>query len=156
MGEYESNVNNFYLNERKGIYQQYAFQAGGDLQDKIAVEIALYQISEKFQQQMMKMIFSRQKAEERMFLLKWAEPFFIIRMDNIREFLQEEELGDVSQETLERLTSLKRQNLTAYMADGQAYSQALQQRDKDFNALMFRMRTDLQNKVKTRSKRSNS
>lgn len=156
LGEYESNVNNFYLNERKGIYQQYAFQAGGDLQDKIAVEIALYQISEKFQQQMMKMIFSRQKAEERMFLLKWAEPFFIIRMDNIREFLQEEELGDVSQETLERLTSLKRQNLTAYMADGQAYSQALQQRDKDFNALMFLMRTDLQNKVKTRSKRSDS
>ena len=91
-----------------------------------------------------------------MFLLKWAEPFFTIRMDNIQDFLQEGELADVSRETLERLTALKRQNLTAYLADSQAYSQALQQRDKDFNALMFRMRTDLQNKVKGESKRSNS
>ncbi|WP_455048283.1 hypothetical protein [Mitsuokella sp.] len=156
LGDYESDINDFYLNERKSIYQQYIFQAGGDLQDKIAAELALYRISEKFQKQMMKMIFSRQNAEERMFLLKWAEPFFTIRMDNIQDFLQEGELADVSRETLERLTALKRQNLTAYLADSQAYSQALQQRDKDFNALMFRMRTDLQNKVKGESKRSNS
>ncbi|MGN0950021.1 MAG: hypothetical protein ACI4OH_04685 [Mitsuokella sp.] len=156
LGDYESDINDFYLNERKGIYQQYIFQAGGDLQDKIAAELALYQISEKFQKQMMQMIFSRQNAEERMFLLKWAEPFFTIQIDNIQDFLQEGELADVSRETLERLTALKRQNLTAYLADSQAYSQALQQRDKDFNALLFRMRTDLQNKVKDGSKRRDS
>lgn len=32
--QYKDDIDNFYLEERKGIYIKFAFQAGGDIQEK--------------------------------------------------------------------------------------------------------------------------
>ena len=46
---YKEQVDNFYLNERKNIYQKFAFQAGGELQEKFETESELYKLTEKLQ-----------------------------------------------------------------------------------------------------------
>ena len=46
---YRDEVDKFYLNERKNIYQKFAFQAGGELQEKFETESELYKLSEKLQ-----------------------------------------------------------------------------------------------------------
>mgnify|MGYP000579785721 FL=1 len=42
LNDYKIAVDNFYLEERKNIYQQYVFQNCGDLQEKFEVEKELY------------------------------------------------------------------------------------------------------------------
>lgn len=47
--EYKNQVDKFYQEERKGIYQKFAFQVGGELQDKFETESSLYKYVALFQ-----------------------------------------------------------------------------------------------------------
>ena len=137
---YRDAVDKFYLQERKNIYQKFAFQAGGDLQEKFETESALYKLAEKLQRDLQDIIFSRDKTEERIFLLRWAEPLLNISIDEISNFIRDRELDAISEEILTQFAALRRQNFATYLADSKAYSEAVQKREKEFNALIFRMR----------------
>lgn len=141
---YKEQVDNFYLNERKNIYQKFAFQAGGDLQEKFETESELYKLTEKLQSNLSEVIFSREKTEERLFLLDWTKPLLNLPIDEIIDFVADKELSSISAEVLGQFSELKRRNLATYIADSQAYAEALKQRESEYNALMFKMRKDLQ------------
>ena len=79
-----------------------------------------------------------------MFLLRWSEPLINVPIDEILSFVEERELVAISAEAIEQFAALKRQNFAVYLADSYAYSEALQKREKEYNALVFRMRKDLQ------------
>ncbi len=140
---YRAAVDEFYLHERKNIYQKFAFQAGGDLQEKFEIEGELYKLTEKFQRDLQVIIFACDKSEERIFLLKWAEPLLNLPIDELSNFIRNRELDGISQEILTQFAELRRQNFAQYLSDAQAYGAALEQREKEFNALIFRMRKEL-------------
>ena len=144
--DYKAAIDNFYLNERKNIHQKFAFQAGGELQEKFETEYELYKLAEKFQQDLQAIIFARDKTEERIFLLRWAEPLTNIPIDAIIEFVQERELTAIPAEVLSQFAELRRQNFETYLNDAKAYSDALQKREQEYNALVYRMRKDLNGK----------
>ncbi|MBQ6296963.1 MAG: hypothetical protein IJK81_04635 [Selenomonadaceae bacterium] len=143
LGDYRDSVDKFYLHERKNIYQKFAFQAGGDLQEKFETESELYKLAEKFQRDLQEIIFSSDKTEERIFLLRWAEPILNISIDEISNFIRDKELDAISEEVLTQFADLRRQNFTAYIADSKSYSEAVQKRENEFNKLIYRMRKDL-------------
>ena len=143
---YKDEVDKFYLNERKNIYQKFAFQAGGDLQEKFETESELYKLTEQFQKSLQDIIFSLPSPEERIFLLKWAEPLLNLQVDEIIIFVRDNELKAISQEVLNQFMELRKQNFMAYLSDSKAFGEAVQQRDKESNSLMFRMRKDLMSK----------
>lgn len=140
---YRDAVDKFYLHERKNIYQKFAFQAGGDLQEKFETESALYKSAEKLQRDLQEVIFKRDKTEERIFLLRWAEPLLSLPLDEISNFIRDRELNAIAEEVLNQFAELRRQNFEQYLADSKSYGEAVQKREKDFNALIFRMRKDL-------------
>lgn len=140
---YRDAVDKFYLNERKNIYQKFAFQAGGDLQEKFETESALYKSAEKLQRDLQEVIFKRDKTEERVFLLRWAEPLLNLPLDEISNFIRDRELNAIAEEVLNQFAELRRQNFEQYLADSKSYGEAVQKREKEFNALIFRMRKDL-------------
>ncbi len=140
---YRDDVDGFYLHERKNIYQKFAFQAGGDLQEKFETESELYKLTEKFQRAVQEIIFGCERTEERMFLLRWAEPLSNVPITQLVTFIQERELDVISAEVLNQFAELRRQNFAAYLADSRAYGEALQKREKEYTALVFRMRKDL-------------
>lgn len=141
--EYKEGIDRFYLENRKNIYQKFAFQAGGDLQEKFETESELYKQSMEFQKKLQDIIFALDGAEERLFLLKWAAPLLDIQVDAIVDFVRDRDLAAVSREVLTQFADLKRQNFAAYLSDSQAYREALQQREKEYNSLIFKMRKDL-------------
>ena len=143
---YKSEVDKFYMHERKNIYQKFAFQEGGDLQEKFETESELYKIAEKLQRDLQKIIFSSKRTEERIFLLKWAEKLINIPIDEITEFVHDRQLDKISEEVLTQFAELRRKNFATYLADSQAYGRAIQQREKEYNSLIFKMRKDLQKK----------
>ena len=72
--EYRAAVDEFYLRERKNIYQRFAFIPSGDLQEKFETESAIYKLSAKFHGELQKIIFARDKTPQQIFLLDWSEP----------------------------------------------------------------------------------
>ena len=140
---YRDDVDGFYLHERKNIYQKFAFQAGGELQEKFETESELYKLTEKFQRAVQEIIFGCERTEERMFLLRWAKPLSNVPITQLVTFIQERELDVISAEVLNQFAELRRQNFAAYLADSRAYGEALQKREKEYTALVFRMRKDL-------------
>ena len=141
--DYRDSVDKFYLQERKGIYQKFAFKAVGELRDKFDTDSRLYDLTWKFQQDLQKIIFACDKIEERIFLLKWAESLLNLSLDEIIAFIKERALDTVTEKILTQFAALRRQNFSAYLVDAEAYGKALEQRNKEFNQLVFSMKKGL-------------
>lgn len=141
--QYKYDIDNFYLEERKSIYQKFAFQAGGDLQEKFEVESELYKITSRFQKALQTIIFKLNKVEDRIFLLNWASDIIDLQIDEILYFIKDKELNKISEEIINKFANLKRKNLDTYISDAKSYSEELARREKEYNSLIFKMRKDL-------------
>lgn len=141
--QYKEALNEFFLQERKSIHQKFAFQAGGDLQEKFETESALYKLTLALQKKLQTHIFALDNLDEKIFLLQWAETLLDIQVDEIIEFIRDHQISDISQEVLREFADLKRQRFDIYLSDSQAYGEALQKREKEYHSLIYRMRKDL-------------
>lgn len=143
LDEYKNNIDTFFMEERKGIYQKFAFQAGGDLQDKFETESELYKRTASLQSALQEIIFNCANAEDRIFILKWANSLLDIQVDGILDFVADHDLQKISKAILSEFAALKQKNYDAYLADAKAYGEEKSRREKEYNSLMFKMRKDL-------------
>ena len=81
-----------------------------------------------------------------MFLLKWASPLMDIQVESVLQFVYDAQLSDISQEILQEFAQLKKRNYDTFLNDAKAYGEAQKERDKQFNQLIFKMRTLLAKK----------
>lgn len=146
LGSYKKTLDLFYQEERMGIYQKFAFEAGGDLQDKFETESRLFKLSLPFQTGLQELIFSISEEEDKYDLLEWAQELLQIQVDDILQYVQDKDLAQISSEVLNQFRQLRGANFAAYLADSQAYSKALQEREKEYNSLVFKLRKDLMKK----------
>ena len=140
---YKNNVDRFFLEDRKGIYQKFAFQVGGDLQDKFESQSELYKCTSSLQSALQEIIFNCANAEDRVFILKWANSLLDIQIDEILTFVADNELQNISNTILTEFATLKQKNFDAYLTDAKAYSEEKARREKEYTSLIFKMRKDL-------------
>ena len=136
--EYKVDVDNFYLNERHIIYQKISAQKGNELQEKFATESELYKVTEDFQRNLQEVIFECNKIEDRAFLMHWAEPLFNFSMNEIMAFIEDRNIN-IPVEIYNQFNDLRRHSLLAYLGDSRDYSAIIEEREKDFNDLLFKM-----------------
>lgn len=148
LGIYKEAVDNFFLKERKGIYQKYAFAPGAELQEKFETENELNKLASAFRNALQPIMFNCKRSEDRMFLLKWASPLMDIQVESVLQFVRDAQLSDISQEILQEFAQLKKKNYDTLLNDAKAYGEAQKERDKQFNQLIFKMRTVLAKKGK--------
>ena len=86
LDEYKKQIDKFYKEERKGIYQKFAFQAGGDLQEKFETESSLYKFVAMLQSELQDIIFNCKNAEDRVWILNWANSLLDIQIDEVLKF----------------------------------------------------------------------
>jgi uncharacterized protein YfcZ (UPF0381/DUF406 family) len=141
--EYKTKINSFYLDERKSIYIDNALNIGGELQEKLVTESKLYKLTANFHFDLQSVIFSLEKSEDRLFLLRWAEVLIDLQIDDVLSFVQDNELTKISLEVINEFADLKQKNFDIYISDSQSFSEELQRREKEYSALIFRMRKDL-------------
>lgn len=147
LAAYKRQIDDFFLKERKGIYQKYAFQPGGDLQDKFAAESDLYKRTLAFQEAVSKILFSCPKSEDRITILKWADPLWNLQIDAVLQFVSDRSLDQISEKVLHEFADLKKRNYAAFLNDVTAYSKAQKEREKQYDSLMFKMRKELASKA---------
>lgn len=143
LDEYKERVDKFYHDERMGIYQKFVFQAGGDLQEKFESESELYKCTTAFQNDLQNIIFNCVKAEDRIFILRWANSLLDIQIDEILDFVADKDLQKISRDILNEFASLKQKNFDTYLNDAKAYGEEKSRREKEYNSLIFKMRKDL-------------
>ena len=143
LGKYKSDVDKFFIDERKGIHQEFAFMPGGKLQEKFKAESMLYKLTSKFQGALQKIIFSCTSSADRIFILNWAASLLDLRIDEVISFVADNGLDKVSAEILDGFSALRQKNYDVYLSDAGAYSEELSRREKEYNSLMFRMRKDI-------------
>lgn len=140
---YKRSVDKFYLEERKSIYQKYAFQSGGELQDRLETESALYHYVAELQSALQKIIFSCQDKDDRLFILKWADGLVDFQIDRIFEFVADHDLQEMAETILNEFAELKRKSYHIYLKDAKAYSEEKSRREKQYNSLIYKMRKNL-------------
>ena len=143
LASYKEAVDNFFLKERKGIYQKYAFVPSGELQEKFDAENELYKRTQEFQNQVSNLIFSCQNSEDRMLIFKWAFPLWNLSIDEVLRFVADKNLSAISADILRDFATLKSKRYAAFLNDAKAYSQAQKERDNQYNNLIFKMRKNL-------------
>lgn len=143
LDEYKERVDKFYRDERMGIYQKFVFQAGGDLQEKFESESELYKCTTAFQNDLQNIIFNCAKAEDRIFILRWANSLLDIQIDEILDFVADKDLQKISRDILNEFAALKQKNFDTYLNDAKAYGEEKSRREKEYNSLIFKMRKDL-------------
>lgn len=146
LNDYKIVVDNFYLEERKNIYQQYVFQNCGDLQEKFEVEKELYARTVNLQKALQNIIFNCKKETDKIFILRWIDNLIDIQINEIIQFVTDNNLEQISQEVLNEFAKLKQKNYYMYLADIKAYSQEQANREKAYNSLIFKMRKGLMKK----------
>lgn len=145
--QYQNELDQFYLKKRLGIHTTYAFQLNGHRQEKLEKEQELTKLVHQFMQQLEKVIFSTKTTAQKIWLIRFSEVWQNGLIEQITDFLTKEQLierGDVVQIISEELRKVQQQNLAACLQDAQSYSEALSQKEKDVNTLIFKMRKALQ------------
>lgn len=143
LDEYKKQIDKFYKEERKGIYQKFAFQAGGDLQEKFETESSLYKFVAMLQSELQDIIFNCKNAEDRVWILNWANSLLDIQIDEVLKFVANNDLQKISHTILAEFAALKQKNYDIYLANAKAYSEEKARREKAYNSLIFKMRKDL-------------
>ncbi|MDV2484716.1 hypothetical protein [Acinetobacter towneri] len=144
--QYRTELDQFYLQKRLGIHTTYAFQPNGHRQEKLEKEQEHTKLVHQFMQQLEKVIFNTKTTAQKIWLIRFSEVWQQGVVNEITDFLAKEQLierDDVIQIMSEELRKVQQQNLATCLQDAQSYSEALAQREKDVNILIFKMRKAL-------------
>ena len=139
----------FFFDERIALHQKFAFEPGGELQERFEKESKLSEINGEFQGALEELIFMVQSSEGRLFLVRWAKDWYSSFLGDVLALVEQDTLqGQIARETLDEFRAMKRRNLEGFLADVKTYAEAREQIDKQMNSLVFRMRSDLAKKSK--------
>ncbi|MFS1422867.1 hypothetical protein [Shewanella sp. 10N.286.48.B5] len=143
---YRNKVDDFYLSDRKSIHQKFAFQDGGELQEKFEAESELYKHTIEFQTKLHDIVFGLEKVEERLWLFSWGDTLVDMAIDTVLDFIRDKELDSISQAVIGDFTQLRLQNYSTFINDAKAHAEMSAKWDKEYNSLMFKMRKELSQK----------
>lgn len=140
---YRNKIDDFYLSDRKSVHQKFAFQDGGELQEKFEAESQLYKHTIEFQTKLHDIVFGLEKVEERLWLFSWGDALVDMAIDTVLDFIRDKELDSISQAVIGSFTQLRLQNYTTFINDAKAHAEMSAKWDKEYNSLMFKMRKEL-------------
>jgi hypothetical protein len=140
---YRNKVDQFYLSDRKSVHQKFAFQTGGELQEKFEAESELYKHTISFQTKLHNMVFGLESIEERLWLFHWGDALVDMAIDSVLDFIRDKELDVISQAVINDFTQLRLQNYATFINDAAAHAEISAKWDKEYNTLMFKMRKEL-------------
>ncbi|MCF7911466.1 MAG: hypothetical protein K9M99_02980 [Candidatus Cloacimonetes bacterium] len=144
--DYRAQLDAFYVDEPLNIHQKYAFQAGGELQEKFEQEMGLAKITDKFTAILQSLMFDNTSSVQKILLIRWAKEWLDNQIESIVLFAEKSNLTDITpvfRDAVNKLRKLQTQNMEVFLNDIQTFSKKVKKRNDEYNALMFKMRKEL-------------
>ena len=143
LNKYKADIDKFYMDTRKSLHQKFAFEMGGDLQEKVETEIQLFKKTVDLQKDFQELITQLDDEEDRSFLFNLMADLFDLPINEIIIFLETKEIRNNFMDILAKFTELKYKNYEAFILDSITYKEEMQRREDEFNNLMYRMKKGL-------------
>lgn len=139
----------FFSDERIADYQRSANKSGNEILERFEKEVKLTNINAGFQKALEDLVFKIDSGEGRLFLVRWAKDWYDSLISDMLAFIEKDTLQEqIALDTLDEFRAMKRRNLDAFLMDARSYAEARELIDKQWNSLVFRMRSDLVKKGK--------
>jgi hypothetical protein len=140
-------VDNFFKKDSFALYQKFAFLANGEVQIEYERRLALFKLCSQFQAALEKLLFALPEVAVRIHLLRWSEAITQQHFVGIRATTDTQlalpQQAKVWQTISQELRTLQQRTLETFIQDTASFAQAREQRDKEFNSLVFKMRKAL-------------
>ncbi len=144
---YQVAVDEFFKKESLPIYQKFAFVGNGELQSEYETRLALFKLCSQFQAELEGLLFTLKDVAVRIHLLRWSEAITQQHFVSVRASADTQlalpQQGDIWQTINQELRALQQRSLETFIQDAASFAQAREQRDKEFNSLVFKMRKAL-------------
>ncbi|MDD3044814.1 MAG: hypothetical protein PHF33_05085 [Candidatus Delongbacteria bacterium] len=154
--EYKKELDEFYLEERINIHTKFAFNNNGEFQEKFEKENLLFKIAYKYSSKIEDVIFKLESSSEKIFIIRWAKEWLNSQIEEIVHYIEKSKIKDTTPVFVDSLKEIKRlqlENMEVYLSDVKQYSDAVKKRHDDFNALIFKMRKEIEGKSKPEKKK---
>lgn len=136
---YIENIYQFYQKERVEAHQKFAFQLGGDLQEKLEVQTLLYKLVSPLITSIHDYMKDCPNAEQKC-IASYLQYIIEVPINHLDHLVAD---YTFVQDILEDLHTLKQAQLQHFAVDTQHFIEQQQQRDARYNALMYKMRKQL-------------
>jgi len=146
---YRLTVDQFYKNECYAIHQDCALDMKGQFEEGYKRRLALFKLCNQFQAQLEELLFALPEVALRVELLRWSEVitqqhFVVIRVSTDSQLALHQD-SETWQKISQEFRKLQERSLETFIQDVKYFNQARQEREKEFNSLVFRMRKALNN-----------
>jgi len=134
----------FFSDGRIDLHIKFALQPGYELLERFEKDAELSRINAGFQKALEDLIFKIDSIEGRLFLTRWAKDWYDALIGDVIAYIERGALLErVAKATLEEFRAMKQRNLEAFLIDAKSYAEAREQKNSEFNELMYRMKQDL-------------
>ena len=141
--QYQNDLDEFYCKKRFGIYITNESKISGDSLEKLEKEQQLTILTHNLIKRLENIIFSCSTTAQKIWLDKFANAWQQTSVNHIVDLLNDEQFinrNEIFLSMNEEFRKIQQQNLAEFLHDAQSYSNALDQREKEFATLMFKMR----------------
>ena len=139
LNEYKTSVDNFYLEKRTAIHKKFAFKQNGAFFDKLETESELWKLTTALEFKLQKIIFRCDIPEDRRFIIGWPKSLPIMHVDGVLASVRENGIESIPKDVLDEFATLRQRNLEVYLSDAESYCKALDEREKEYNTLLYKM-----------------
>jgi hypothetical protein len=137
-------LHDFYSGNRIDLHINRALQPGFEILERFEKDAELVRINAGFQIAFESLIFKTVTIEGRLFLARWAEEWCGNVISDVIASIERGTLQELVAKTiLDEFMTMKQRNLEAFLIDAKSYAEAREQKNNEFNALMYRMLQDL-------------
>lgn len=146
---YRLAVDKFYKNECYAIHQDCALDTKGQFEEGYKRRLALFKLCNQFQAQLEELLFALPEVAVRVELLRWSEVITQQHLIGVRlstdSQLELHQDSETWQKISQEFRGLQERSLETFIQDVKYFNLARQEREKEFNSLVFRMRKALNN-----------
>jgi len=139
---YRNNIDTFYIEERKSIYQSHCFESSGEWLDSLESGSKIRTITNNFQNAIQEILVNCKNEEDKYFILQWMSDISDIHVDDIICEIKKDETK-MFEDIYTELLKLKEKNYQIFLNDAKAYALEQSKRDKQYNSILFRMKKTL-------------
>jgi hypothetical protein len=137
-------LGHYFFDELIPLHIKIVNEDGSLLEERIKKNLKVTVINSEFQKQLEELIFRIDGTEGRLFLVRWAKDWYDSLVGEVLAFIDKDEFHEqIARETLDGFRAMKRHTLEAFLQDVKAYAVAREEKDKEWNSLLFRMRAEL-------------
>jgi len=143
LNDYKVQIDRFFKNNRKSIYQEFAFETAGSLKEKFKVKKKSFKLLSDFLDNTDTILNEIRNHESKKFLLTWINSWYNNEINTSLGLIEKEEYQEIFMNILSEIRAMRENNFKAFYNDIQEFTRNRKAREEEYNKLLFKMQKEI-------------